>query len=80
LEPLEFSSKAAWPTSVIYDAKGNYSCLVDWDHARHDPSKGVRCQPGSACRLEGTYDKKIGRTYFIDSISSIAAAAGHEIP
>jgi hypothetical protein len=68
LIPLELSPKADWPLTVIYDAKGGYTCLVDWGRAGHDPLKGSSCQPGIDCRVIGTYKKKIGQTYFIDGV------------
>jgi hypothetical protein len=72
LVPLELSPKADWPLTVIYDAQV-YTCLVDWGRAGHDPLRGSGCKPGSDCRVIGTYKRKIGQTYFIDSVLALCS-------
>ena len=65
LVDIDLDPKANFPKAVIYDTNGDYTCLIDRGHAGHDPLKP--CHQGIECRLIGTYKKKIGQTYFIDT-------------
>jgi hypothetical protein len=64
LVDVSLNSKADFPLAVIYDAKGDYTCVIDRGHAGHDPLSP--CGSGKECRFIGTFKKKNDTTYFID--------------
>lgn len=61
---VSLDRKADFPIAIIYDAEGDYTCLIDRGRAGHDPLKP--CHQGADCRFIGTSKKQIGNTYFID--------------
>jgi hypothetical protein len=62
-----------WPLAIIYDAGGNYTCVIDRSGMRHDPLRS--CHAGEKCRVVGLYERRIksqyAETYLIGSMISI---------
>jgi hypothetical protein len=71
LVDVDLRARADWPLAVIYDAAGGYACTIERTGSGHDPLRP--CSVGEQCRVVGSY-RKIGQTYSIRAISSVARA------
>jgi len=67
---VDLSSRASFPLAVIYDASGNYTCVIDRSGAGHDPLRP--CSAPDTCRVVGIA-RKIGNTYHIRELISVDA-------